>query len=148
MKANAETAEDVKKMMAESRARAEKEARTPKGTSYERGRDLVFKALGVVFAVGVAIEIKDQHDAAAREEELQKIIAASGGTKVRCPECNGTGRVLRRKWDMVSTNPYVEGTQPWKEYEETLPGLPKTQLRSTEYVEKCGRCDGKRWVNK
>ena len=148
MKANVETAETLKNRLAEEKARAEKEARTPKGTSYERGRDFVFKALGVAFAFGLAMEAKEQHDAAIQEEELQKLIAASGGAKVLCPKCNGRKRVLRIKTDLVSTNPYVQGTQAWKDYEETLPGLPKTKLQSTEYYEKCDRCDGKGWVDK
>ena len=148
MKANVETAETLKKRLAEEKARAEKEACTPKGTSYERGRDLVFKALGVAFAFGAVLEIEAQHDAAIQEEELQKLIAASGGGKVLCPKCNGRKRVLRIKTDLVSTNPYVQGTQEWKDYEQSWPGLPKTKVQSTEYYEKCDRCDGKGWVDK
>jgi flagellar biosynthesis GTPase FlhF len=148
MKANVGTAEDVKKMMAESRARAQKEARVPKGTSYERGRDLVFKALGVVFAIGAVAEMKAQHDVAVREEELQKIIAASGGAKVRCPECKGSGNVLQTKWNEVSNNPFPVGTQPWIDWQNTLPGLPKTKLEGTSYLEKCSRCGGQGWVGK
>ena len=93
--------------------------------------------MGAVGLIAVGVGVKEPHDAAVREEELQKIITESRGTKMRCPEreCNGTGRVLRmvfvwvpREYSWADPFP-TDKTQEWRKHEE-----------------KCDRCDGKGWV--
>jgi hypothetical protein len=139
MKANPETAETVKKRLAEERARAEKEAPTPEGTSYERGRDFVLKVFLAGFALAVAGDIREQRAAAAREEEIQKIIAESRGTKVRCPNPKCTrGRIFWKTLERVRWDP--------------LPGSrdlnPHYTMETIWHNEKCDRCDNKGWVDK
>lgn len=85
--------------------------------------------------LGIVIGLHEKEQERQHYESIQQIVAASGGKKMICPECNGSGKTVHTSdgFNKYAQNPYSLGTQEANAFEER---------RETVHVSTCSKCGG------
>jgi tetratricopeptide (TPR) repeat protein len=94
--------------------------------------------------IGAALDDANQAKLASQlgekqRERVRQLIAASGGTKIECPQCHGTGVKVHSDVN-TSINPYPLNSSQFEHFE--------TMHRDRTVYANCDRCDGTGVVNK
>jgi hypothetical protein len=122
LQVNPHSVEELRKAIAEEKTRAERGPASPELTNAEK----FWTALGILAAGLAAQDIEDQKNTKA-------LIESSGGKKIECPECRGTGLVPNYNYDTF--HPYYESN-----------GVHDSNANPTHLT--CPKCGGTRVINK
>jgi hypothetical protein len=132
LKANSQSADEVRKAVADEKERASRPIQQPELTNQQKIENFFVRLGVVVTTISVAGEAIATHKAEAQRERVKKIIDASGGTKMECPKCGGSGKNFYSAYNN-GTNPY-----PWYSLEHQN----FENMREETHESRCGRCGG------
>jgi hypothetical protein len=134
LQANPHSADQLLKEIAEEKERAERPPPGPELTNAEK----FWIAIGAVATAAIVSERILDNQAEQQRARVRKIVEESGGTKMECPKCNGSGKIFYSTYD-TRANPY-----PWY----ALENKTFEQQRETMHTSRCDRCGGTGIVNK
>ena len=100
-------------------------------------------AFGIAaFGTAISQDLKAAEEEQAQRERVSKLIAESGGKKIKCPKCNGRGKI-----SVFLTN-YNGGVNPYPLLSQEGKIYTQNHTHETEDVYTCPICKGRGVVGK
>lgn len=111
----------------------------------EELKDMTIAAAAGLLGAGLTLAAMSDIEAAkaakAQHERVRSIVEASGGTKIECPKCGGSGKTVDYRPNYSgSTNPYMWYSLESQQWENSH--------RASIDISKCERCGGMGLIDK